>query len=167
MNTEELKQLCIDTGTLLKNHHLFVATAESCTGGGLSYWLTSARGSSAWFDCGFITYSNDAKIKQLGVSSHLIEQYGAVSQQTAEAMAIGTLKNSTADLCVAITGIAGPDGGSKDKPVGTVWISGMRRDQSVTATCYEFSGDRQQIRLQAIVKALSHIQELVKQTLPA
>jgi nicotinamide-nucleotide amidase len=162
MNTEELKQLCLDTGALLKAHHLTVTTAESCTGGGLAYWLTHLRGSSEWYDRGFITYSNDAKIKQLDVSSTIIKQYGAVSQETAAAMAIGALNNSTADISVAVTGIAGPDGGSHDKPVGTVWIGCMRRGEDVKAFCYEFSGDRQQIRLQAIVKALHHIQATIK-----
>lgn len=164
MNTEELKQLCLDIGALLKHHHLTLTTAESCTGGGLAYWLTNVRGSSEWYDRGFITYSNDAKIKQLDVSANIIHQHGAVSQQTAEAMTVGALSNSTADISIAITGIAGPDGGSHDKPIGTVWISCMRRGEDPRASCYEFSGDRQQIRLQAIVKALHHIQSTIKTT---
>lgn len=137
---------------LARQWHL--ATAESCTGGGVSYFLTEIAGSSQWFDRGFITYSNEAKQEQLNVPQETIEQFGAVSEETAKAMAVGALKNSHAQLSVAVTGIAGPDGGTEEKPVGLVWFAWATQNK-VFAENIIFIGDRHTIRLQAIRFALN------------
>ena len=121
--TASLATLAQAVGEALKKNNLSLATAESCTGGGLSYWVTSIGGSSHWFERGFVTYSNEAKVEQLSVNPTTIENYGAVSEQTACEMAEGALANSNADITVSITGIAGPNGGTPEKPVGTVWIA--------------------------------------------
>jgi nicotinamide-nucleotide amidase len=134
-----------------------IALAESCTGGLLAAQLTSLAGSSDWFERGFVTYSNQAKEESIGVSKELIEQYGAVSEEVAKAMAEGTLNHSLAQVSVAITGIAGPGGGSANKPVGMVCFAwGMRvADQIQTRSqTKQFSGDRQSIREQACVYAI-------------
>jgi nicotinamide-nucleotide amidase len=153
-----IKTLVLKAAQTLHQQGLTLATAESCTGGGLSYWLTSVPGSSVWFERGFITYSNQAKIDMLGVNTETLVQYGAVSEQTACEMAEGALCHSHADQSIAITGIAGPDGGSPQNPVGTVWIAAAKRHHKAQATCYLFSGDRQAIRLCAIAKALEKIE---------
>jgi nicotinamide-nucleotide amidase len=157
-----VKELVLQAANELKQRGLKVATAESCTGGGLSYWLTSVPGSSDWFERGFVTYSNEAKIEMLGIPDHTIRKYGAVSNETACAMALGALHHSHADMAVAITGIAGPDGGSKEKPVGTVWIAWVHLNAAVTAEINVFSGDRQNVRLCSIAKALEKILEMAK-----
>lgn len=159
MMIDELKTLVLETSKKLSEHHLKLVTAESCTGGGLSYWLTSVPGSSAWFERGFVTYCNTAKIEMLNVNPVTIEKFGAVSEETACEMSQGALKNSQADMSIAITGIAGPDGGTKEKPVGLVWIAWMKRGDKTQAEMHIFAGDRQQIRLQAMAKALEKIIE--------
>jgi nicotinamide-nucleotide amidase len=151
---DTLKTLVLKTAEELKAHKLTVATAESCTGGGLSYWLTSVPGSSDWFERGFVTYSNAAKTEMLGVNANTINQYGAVSEETAREMAEGILHHSPADLGIAITGIAGPDGGSAEKPVGTVWIAWSRKNFNTRAQAFVFTGDRQAVRLAAMIQAL-------------
>jgi len=140
----------------LKSAQLKLATAESCTGGGLSFWLTSLAGSSDWFDRGFVTYSDEAKIEILGVDPTTLHKFGAVSEEVAHEMAIGALNQSDANMSVAITGIAGPGGGSQDKPVGTVWIALAKKNKDTPfAKHFIFSGDREAIRLQTIVEALA------------
>ena len=137
-----------------------IALAESCTGGLLAAHLTSLAGSSDWFERGFVTYSNQAKEESIGVPKKLIERYGAVSEEVAKAMAEGVLKNSLAQVSVAITGIAGPGGGSANKPVGMVCFAwGMRvADQIQThSQTKQFSGDRQSIREQACVYAIESL----------
>src|SRR3990167_5136864 len=114
-----LEPLAKELGTTLKPRGLLLATAESCTGGGLSYWITSVPGSSDWYERGFVTYSNAAKIEMLGVRSATLEKFGAVSEEIAREMALGALAHSKANVSIAVTGIAGPDGGTPDKPVGT------------------------------------------------
>lgn len=151
---EKIKQLVLDTARTLTQRQLMLATAESCTGGGLSYWLTSVPGSSAWFDRGFITYSNAAKIDLLAVAPLTLQQFGAVSRETVYEMAKNTLQKSRADVSIAITGIAGPEGGSEQKPVGTVWIAWAMRHVAPYCEITVFAGDRQQIRLASIAKAL-------------
>ncbi|BEI34695.1 CinA family protein [Polynucleobacter sp. HIN6] len=139
---------------------LKIASAESCTGGLLAAHLTSLAGSSDWFERGFITYSNQAKEESIGASKELIEQYGAVSEEVAKAMAKGALNHSLAQVSVAITGIAGPGGGSANKPVGMVCFAwGMQvADQIQTrAQTKQFSGDRQSIREQACVYAIESL----------
>jgi nicotinamide-nucleotide amidase len=133
---------------------LTLATAESCTGGGVAELITDVAGSSAWFDCGFVTYSNRAKTVMLGVRTDTLATFGAVSEATAREMAAGALAHSQADWAVATTGIAGPAGGSVDKPVGTVCFGWCRRGfEAVAETCV-FDGDRQSVRRQAVRHAL-------------
>lgn len=147
---ERAKQL----GNLLLAQNLRCAAAESCTGGILAAAITDLPGSSQWFERGFITYSNEAKEEMLAVPADIIKSYGAVSNEAACAMADGALQHSHADISVAITGIAGPDGGSIEKPVGTVWIAWARTTQTSHAQGYLLNGDRAAIRQQAALIAL-------------
>jgi nicotinamide-nucleotide amidase len=141
---------------------LLLALAESCTGGGISETITEVPGCSAWFDCSFVTYSNAAKIGMLGVQPVTLTQYGAVSSQVALEMTKGVLANSQADLAIAVTGIAGPEGGSSEKPVGTVFIALQRRGQQGFCSQQLFSGDRQTIRHQVIVFCLEQALRLLE-----
>lgn len=150
-----LEKLAEETVSALKDRGLKLVTAESCTGGGIGYWITSVPGCSDCFDRGFITYSNEAKIEQLGVNPLTLDAFGAVSEQIVREMAEGALKNSNADISIAITGIAGPSGGTPDKPVGTVWLGVARRNQPTRAVIELFNGNRQEIREQAIAYALT------------
>ena len=137
-----------------------VCTAESCTGGLIAKTLTDLAGSSDWFERGFVTYSNQAKNEMLAVPSSVIEDYGAVSEPVAAAMATGALRHSHADYSVAVTGIAGPDGGSEEKPVGTVWIAVASADE-VIANRFQFSGDREAVRVATLVAALEALIDLI------
>ena len=138
-----------------------LAVAESCTGGMLSENITSLAGSSEWFDCGFITYSNAAKTKLLEVNTSLIEAHGAVSEAVAIAMAEGALANSQSQLSIAITGIAGPSGGSVEKPVGTVCFAWASDTHATLSSTRHFAGDRQQIREQAVLAAIDGLSMLI------
>jgi nicotinamide-nucleotide amidase len=133
-----------------------LATAESCTGGMIAAACTDLAGSSQWFDCGFVTYSNDAKTRMLGVEPSLLEQHGAVSEAVARAMAFGALRHSSAQVSVAVTGIAGPSGGSAGKPVGTVWfgfsVEGLLHSEKML-----FHGDRAMVRQQTVRHALERL----------
>lgn len=131
-----------------------LAVAESCTGGWLAKVCTDVAGSSHWFERGFVTYSNQAKSELLAVPSQLIESQGAVSEAVVEAMLLGVLAHSPADLAVAISGIAGPDGGSTEKPVGTVFIGWAQRNQGIQVTRFRFDGDRDAVRAQSVEAAL-------------
>ena len=135
-------------GAALKARGLMLVLAESCTGGMAAQAITSVAGSSAWFDRGFVTYSNAAKIDMLGVSPKTLEKFGAVSEETASEMALGCLKHSQAQIAGSITGIAGPDGGTPEKPVGTVCYGVAQANQCVTSTQH-FTGNREAIRQQA------------------
>lgn len=152
----------LDTLSRLVGEHLAargwrLATAESCTGGWVAEVVTATAGSSGWFDCGFITYSNDAKCALLGVSPMTLARYGAVSEQTTAAMAKGCLERAEADVALSISGIAGPGGGSPDKPVGTVCFGWVRHGTTPqTATC-RFDGDRESVRRQAVIFALEEV----------
>ena len=137
----------------LKNRGLFLATAESCTGGLIAANCTELAGSSLWFERGFVTYSNAAKCEMLGVDSNLIEAHGAVSEPVARAMAFGAIRHSTAQVSIAVTGIAGPTGGSPQKPVGTVWF-GFSIMGTLHSECQRFEGSRAQVREQAVCHAL-------------
>jgi len=148
-----IEKLAKQLGEHLKKHGLKLVTAESCTAGGLAFAVTAVPGSSEWFERGFVTYTNEAKQTMLGVSSELFSKHGAVSGEVAEAMAQGALKNSESDIAVSITGIAGPGGGTKDKPVGIVWIA-MADKAGVRSVCHHFKGDRQSVREQSIETAL-------------
>jgi len=141
-------------GNFLIQTHARLVTAESCTGGWLAQCITDIAGSSAWFDRGFITYSNASKSDMLGVQSATIEKFGAVSAEVARQMLQGALDNSQADYAIAITGVAGPTGGTAQKPVGTVYIGWQKRAEPAVVTLGHFSGDRQEIRRQAVYKAL-------------
>ena len=158
--------LASQLGEQLRNYGLLLAVAESCTGGGLAARLTSIPGSSAWFDRGYVTYSNSAKQEMLGVPENTLLHDGAVSEAAACAMAEGCIHHSDAELSVAITGIAGPDGGSQTKPVGTVWIACAGARQRTTATCYYFEGDREAVRRAAELKALEMLLNQVQNFLP-
>lgn len=154
----ELITLADHLGHALKQAGLSVATAESCTGGWLGEVLTSIPGSSIWYERGFITYSNMAKREMLGVKTDLLTRYGAVSEPTARAMAEGALAHSHADLAVAITGIAGPGGGTAEKPVGMVCFAWAVRKAPTRSVTERFSGDREAIRRQAVKTALFGLQ---------
>lgn len=131
-----------------------LATAESCTGGGIAAAVTDIAGSSAWFDRGYVTYSNLAKQELLGVPAATLEAHGAVSEATALAMAAGALARSTAQVSVAVTGVAGPAGGSAGKPVGTVWFGYAVTGAAARARLHRFDGDRAAVRAQTVVQAL-------------
>ncbi len=132
---------------LLKQHHYTLVTAESCTAGLLAAEITSVPGSSDWFDRGFVTYSNLSKHEMLSVKLETLEKFGAVSEQTAREMAEGALQKSNATISLAVTGIAGPDGGTPEKPVGTVWFAWASRGLFETfALIQHFQGDRANIR---------------------
>lgn len=154
----EKKELLAAAAQMLLDRKETVTTAESCTGGLLSAALTSVPGSSGFFDLGVTTYSNDAKNKLLGVSQHLLNNYGAVSSQVAEAMACGALQNSGADYALSVTGIAGPGGATPAKPVGLVFI-GLADKHGVVSVKNNFSGDRDAVRKQTVVAALQMLNE--------
>lgn len=144
-------------GDFLHKTHARIVTAESCTGGWLAQSITDIAGSSVWFDRGFITYSNASKTDMLNVQSETIEKFGAVSAEVVRQMLQGALRNSQADYAIAITGVAGPTGGTAQKPVGSVYIAWQKRTQPAVITLEHFNGDRQEIRQQAVYKALSLI----------
>lgn len=138
-----------------------IATAESCTGGGVGEAITRTAGSSAWFDRGFVTYSDAAKVDLLGVKQETIGSHGAVSEAVAREMAVGALHQSDADFAVAVTGVAGPGGGSPSKPVGLVWFAWASLEGEVRAKFEVFGGDRAAVRQQAVLEALNGLVALV------
>lgn len=146
-DTKRLATLLMDRGWML-------ATAESCTGGMIAAACTDLAGSSDWFERGFVPYSNQAKIELLGVDAAAIEAHGAVSEVVARAMAFGAVRHSRAQVSVAVTGIAGPGGGSQDKPVGTVWF-GYMVDGRLTSELQRFAGDRAAVRAATVTHALA------------
>lgn len=153
----DLSDLVATVNEILKTKSLKLATAESCTGGLISTLITDRAGSSDVFDRGFVTYSNQAKIDMLGVSLATLDNHGAVSEKTAKEMAQGAIKNSAADVAISVTGIAGPSGGTEDKPVGLVYIGFARRDGETFAERYVFIGDRKSVRYAAAKTALETI----------
>ncbi len=157
---KELIELAEHLGQALSGKGLKLAIAESCTGGGICQVVTEIAGSSQWFECGFVCYSNTSKIRMLGVKADTLKNFGAVSQEIATEMAQGALTKSKTDYAVSVTGIAGPDGGSAAKPVGTVFVALQNANKSV---CYEkhFEGVRHEIRQQAIVFVLKALLDLV------
>lgn len=158
MNTNlDLYRAAENLGHFLNRTHTRIVTAESCTGGWLAQCITEIAGSSVWFDRGFITYSNESKVEMLAVQSETIEKYGAVSAEVARQMTQGALQNSLADYAIAITGVAGPTGGSPEKPVGTVYIAWQKRAQPAQVTLENYSGNRQGVRRQAVYTALNLI----------
>ncbi|MDH5180749.1 MAG: CinA family protein [Gammaproteobacteria bacterium] len=156
---DDLQSLAAELGRCLQQREFVIATAESCTGGWVAKILTDIPGSSAWFDRGFVTYSNEAKQEMLGVDPEIIDANGAVSEATARAMAEGVLNNSRASVSLAITGIAGPGGGTPYKPVGLVWFAWAGGGQPVGSVDHIFEGDRESIRRQAVLRALHGVRD--------
>ena len=150
---DELTDLARRLGTELLRLGAQVTCAESCTGGGIAEAITRIAGSSAWFEAGYVTYSNVQKTAQLGVPAMLFETVGAVSREVVEAMARGAQQRSGARFAVAVSGVAGPDGGTPDKPVGTVWLAWADGAQLFTR-CYRFAGSRAEVRRQSVHAAL-------------
>jgi nicotinamide-nucleotide amidase len=156
-----LYQLAAQLGTALRRRGWTVAAAESCTGGGVAFAFTSVPGSSDWFEYGFVTYSNRAKTIQLGVRESTLESTGAVSEATVREMATGALRESGADVAVAISGIAGPDGGTAGKPVGTVWFAWQVKGSEPVTAHHLYKGNREAVREQSIMTALQGLLALV------
>ena len=150
---DELTLLAARLGETLKSRGERVSTAESCTGGGIAEAITRIPGSSAWFEAGYITYSNQQKTEQLDVPAELFPQVGAVSREVVEAMVRGAQQRSGARFAVAVSGVAGPDGGSPEKPVGTVWLA-WGDGAGIEAVRRQFRGDRLAVRRQAVADAL-------------
>lgn len=151
----ELRLLSESVGAALNAQGVRLACAESCTGGWVAATVTATAGSSDWFERGFVCYSNEAKQEMLGVPATTIAMHGAVSEETARAMATGALARSHAQIALAITGIAGPGGGSSSKPVGTVCFSWCREGEAAASETRLFPGDREQVRRSALIHALS------------
>ena len=158
MNNEKIiEQLSAQLGGALKARGLMLSTAESCTGGGIAEAITRIPGSSAYFDRGYVTYSYDSKVDLLGVRRETLVDHGAVSEETAREMVEGAIHRSRAQVAVAVTGIAGPDGGLPDKPVGTVWFAWKFPKKSIISEACHFSGDRESVRSQTVAHALTKL----------
>ncbi|MCL7713565.1 CinA family protein [Stenotrophomonas mori] len=157
---QELERLAGRVGERLRQAHDRVVTAESCTGGWIAKAMTGVAGSSDWFDSGMVAYSYEAKQRLLGVRPQTLESEGAVSREAVIEMVSGALVNSGASVAVAVTGIAGPGGGSADKPVGTVWIGWKRRGGYTRAELFQFQGDRDAVRRQTVARALEGLEAL-------
>ncbi|WP_080394525.1 CinA family protein [Pseudomonas syringae] len=162
---DQITRLADTLGGLLKAINAQVTTAESCTGGGIAEAITRIGGSSAWFEAGYVTYSNTQKTRQLGVPEALFAQVGAVSQPVVEAMVRGARRESAARFAVAVSGVAGPGGGSVDKPVGTVWLCWGDGD-TLIAQRHWFEGDRDQVRLKTVQTALRGLIQLACGEMP-
>lgn len=162
VDRSELLALVAKVGKALKQHNKMVVTAESCTGGLVAEALTAVSGSTAWFDRAYITYSYESKREMLGVKESTIQKKGAVSQLCVEEMAIGALQESHATISIACTGIAGPTGGTPDKPVGTVWIGwAMQGHENIETKLFHFDGDRDSVRLQTTIECLKGVLTLL------
>jgi len=155
MTVMDVQHDVVQLALQLTKRRLSICTAESCTGGLLAKLFTDIDGSSAWFDCGFITYSNAAKQSMLNIDQSLIDLSGAVSQPVVMAMAEGALTKSAAKISIATSGIAGPGGGTSEKPVGMVWIAWAGNNYDTQSQCFYFNGDRESIRNQAAKAAIS------------
>lgn len=163
---ERLLQLALELGAQLQERRMKLASAESCTAGGVAYAVTQVPGSSAWFDRGLVVYSNQSKIELLAVAPELLDMHGAVSEAVARAMALGALRNSAAQATLAVTGIAGPDGGSADKPVGTVCFAWVLQPEGaasprISTRTRHFDGDRAAVRTQSIAEALEGLSRIL------
>ncbi len=158
---DTLRAQAAEIAEILRERRQMLTTAESCTGGWIAKVLTDLPGSSAWFECGVVAYSYEAKEALLGVHPHTLERHGAVSQETAIEMVSGALARFGATVAVAVTGIAGPSGGTVDKPVGTVWIAWKRRVGYARAQIFHFGGDREAVRRQTVAHALEGIRKIL------
>jgi len=161
VSDEELHQLAVELSDKLRARGWMLATAESCTGGWIGQVLTALPGSSHWFERGFITYANAAKTEMLGVPAETLAAHGAVSEETASAMAAGALAKSHAQAALAVTGIAGPGGGSLQKPVGLVCYGWALADGTLMSSTCRLDGDREEIRSRAVAAALRGLIELI------
>ncbi len=162
MDDAALLRLARRVGRRLARARWHLTTAESCTAGWIAKAVTDVAGSSQWFDSGFVTYSNEAKVRDLGVALRTLERHGAVSAETVRAMARGALRRSGASLAIAVSGIAGPDGGTPAKPVGTVWFGiAVRRPRRLEAFHRRFRGDRDAVRRQSVRYALRLVARFV------
>ncbi len=155
-----MSTLAAQVGIALEAQGLMLATAESCTGGGVAQAITEISGSSEWFERGFVTYSNESKCELLGVSPETISEHGAVSEAVVREMVIGALRHSHAQVALAVTGIAGPTGGTPQKPVGTVWFAWAMRDGEVHARVHHLPGNRADVRKESVHIALHGVLEL-------
>ncbi len=158
----QLEELAQKLGSRLARHGLVMTTAESCTGGWIAKVMTDIPGSSGCFDCGYITYSNESKREMLGVQESTLQAFGAVSEETVREMVAGALERSGASLAVAVSGIAGPGGGTADKPVGTICFAWGREGREIISTRERLAGDREQVRRQAVELALEGLLRLVE-----
>jgi nicotinamide-nucleotide amidase len=158
---QELRDLAGQLGECMKALGLTLASAESCTGGWLAKIITDIPGSSAWFTGSVVSYSNEAKHSLLGVNEATLKEFGAVCGETVLEMTDGLFAHTEADVAVSVSGIAGPDGGSEDKPVGLVWLSWGKRDKSIYAEPYHFDGDREAVRKESIKQALNCLLDLL------
>ncbi len=158
----ELIELAQRVAEIMLAKNWMLTTAESCTGGWVAQTVTAIAGSSNWFERGFVTYSNQAKQEMLDVPATTLQTYGAVSEATALAMAIGALQHSQAQISIAVTGVAGPDGGTKEKPVGTVWFGFAGSAITPVAKCQHFQGDRRNVREQSVAFALTELLRFIQ-----
>jgi len=161
MSERAITELARRLGVACRRRGVMVATAESCTGGGVGEAITRVAGSSEWFERGFVTYTNRAKEEMLGVAHGTLAAHGAVSEEVASEMAAGALGRSLADVAVAITGIAGPGGGSAEKPVGLVWFAWAHRGGPAQCRRFLFRGDRAAVREQSVAVALQGLVDLL------
>ena len=157
-------ELAAQVGAVLKSHGMMLTTAESCTGGWAAMAVTSIAGSSDWFERGFVTYSNLSKQQMLGVSDATLKQHGAVSEAVVREMVAGALANSTSNIALSVSGIAGPDGGTTEKPVGTVWFAWGIKHGVTIAKRHLLKGNRSEVRAQAVNIALKGVLDLLNQT---
>ena len=164
MTEDRISEIARTLGRACRRRNIDVVTAESCTGGGAAAAITRISGSAKWFERGFVTYTNVAKKEMLGVSQRTLGNYGAVSEQVAREMAAGALKHSHADVSVSITGIAGPTGGSRKKPVGLVCFGWAYRGGVVQTRAFRFKGDRVQVRMQSVAVALQGLIDLLRKS---
>ena len=158
---KELEDLAVQLGECMKAHGMKLATAESCTGGWLAKIITDIPGSSAWFTGSVVCYSNESKHSLLGVDESVLNEFGAVSGEVVLEMTDGLFSHTDADVAVSISGIAGPDGGTEDKPVGLVWLSWGKRGESVFANPFNFDGDREDVRMHSVKQALNNLLDLL------
>ena len=157
-----LDTLAEQVGRRLAEARAVLVTAESCTGGWVAQAVTAVSGSSGWFERGYVTYSNDAKQELLGVRGETLARHGAVSEETAREMALGALARSKGTLCAAVTGVAGPTGGTMEKPVGMVCFAWARSDGALRSETQRFQGDRESVRRQSVIAALQGVVELLE-----
>ncbi|HCK76963.1 MAG TPA: damage-inducible protein CinA [Gammaproteobacteria bacterium] len=164
--SDELMQIAVTAGEILLDRSWRLAAVESCTGGWIAQTVTSLAGCSDWFECGLVTYSNASKESLVGVPGSLISRHGAVSAEVAEAMVSGALERTGADVAVSVTGIAGPGGGSDQKPVGTVYMAWQLPGADAVSERFHFHGNRDEVRYRSVVTALSELVRLI-QAMPA